>query len=95
MIGITLLKYPDSSVYEVTPETLAEYKGASDPQRAMRSGIGTGLLQFSFSRSSAVNGGCCGRSAAGVVSTDPPQIALYSPDLYAKPNPIWSSRPTC
>jgi putative aldouronate transport system substrate-binding protein len=38
----------DKGGYEVLPEIIAEYKNASDPQRAMRSTIGTGLLQFTI-----------------------------------------------
>lgn len=33
---------------EALPEVLDTYRGASDPQRAMRAGIGTGLLQFAL-----------------------------------------------
>jgi len=37
----------DGSI-EATQSVLDTYRGASDPQRAMRSGIGTGLLQFTL-----------------------------------------------
>lgn len=43
----TMLKY-GGDVYEVKPDVLEEYKGSADPQRAMRSNIGSGLLQFTI-----------------------------------------------
>ena len=43
-----LYEYEDPGFYEHPQSVLDQYANASDPQRAMRAGIGTGLLQFTI-----------------------------------------------
>ena len=60
---------------EALPEVLDTYRGASDPQRAMRASIGTGLLQF-----------CLIVDQKPIYYYDPPEVSDWYAQVQADPN---------
>ena len=60
---------------EALPAVLDTYRGASDPQRAMRSSIGTGLLQF-----------CLIVDQKPIYYYDPPEVSDWYAQVQADPN---------